>query len=346
MNSHTSEHEQQQQALREQMEREHERRAALEAQLDAVNLRFGALATRREPHELLGQLGAAFARLDELGATELFWDDAAGMEAVRQRMSLATQRAAAFAREIGEVEAQRASLARELDDQAAVLGELGDELDELYEAEERRKLEWVLEREPGKLPFRALVMPWTRGVDEDRRFQRFLAGALVASLLLGIILRAIDLPMLERAELIEVPERVAKLIEATPKPPPAPVVAEEPPPVEPVPEEPVMAEEQPPEPRPDQVEQPRPATEPPKQAVQSKGILAFRDSFSKRAQTGPSAKLGAQAKVGNAGEAAVGRPQRSMVTTQAPGSSGGINLAAVSRDVGGGGGRAHSAGSP
>ena len=38
-----------------------------------------------------------------------------------------------------------------------------------------------------------------------------------------------------------------------------------------------------------------------------------------------------------AGEDKVGRPTRSMVTTNAPGSSGGINLADISRDVGGGG---------
>ena len=42
-------------------------------------------------------------------------------------------------------------------------------------------------------------------------------------------------------------------------------------------------------------------------------------------------------KLGNAGDKAVGRPERSMVTTTAPGSSGGINLASISRDVGGSG---------
>ena len=39
----------------------------------------------------------------------------------------------------------------------------------------------------------------------------------------------------------------------------------------------------------------------------------------------------------DAGEDKVGRPTRSMVTTNAQGSSGGINLADISRDVGGGG---------
>jgi hypothetical protein len=76
----------------------------------------------------------------------------------------------------------------------------------------------------------------------------------------------------------------------------------------------------------------------PKEEVRSKGILAFRESFAQRARSGPSADLGASARVGNRGESAVGRPTRAMVTTDAPGSSGGINLASVSRDVGGGAG--------
>ena len=82
-------------------------------------------------------------------------------------------------------------------------------------------------------------------------------------------------------------------------------------------------------------EVPQPDT---REQVKSKGILAFRDSFAGRAMTRPTAKLGANARVNTAGGDAVGRPERSMVTTSAPGSSGGINLSSISRDVGGGGG--------
>jgi hypothetical protein len=71
--------------------------------------------------------------------------------------------------------------------------------------------------------------------------------------------------------------------------------------------------------------------------VRSKGILAFSESFASRANLRPTAQLGSQAQLRNAGENAIGRPTRSMVATNAPGSSGGINLASISRDVGGGG---------
>jgi hypothetical protein len=100
--------------------------------------------------------------------------------------------------------------------------------------------------------------------------------------------------------------------------------------------EPELADEQPPDKTPEAVvaDIVQPDT---REQVKSKGILAFRDSFASSASLRPTAQLGSQARVSSAGENSVGRPQRSMVTTSAPGSSGGINLASISRDVGGGG---------
>ena len=135
------------------------------------------------------------------------------------------------------------------------------------------------------------------------------------------------------------PERMAKLVREDlppPAPVPEPVVQEE------IPEpdaEPERVEEVPPELVPESTElQAAEAGEPDlEEQVKSKGILAFRDSFATTASLRPTTQLGSQARVRSAGEDAVGRPQRAMVTSNAPGSSGGINLASISRDVGGGG---------
>jgi outer membrane biosynthesis protein TonB len=120
------------------------------------------------------------------------------------------------------------------------------------------------------------------------------------------------------------------------------VVQDEPPLPEPEPE-PLLAEETPPKPSPQPIDEPAPQQPAPqpsaKEQVQTKGILAFADTFASRAQNRPSAQLGSQARLGNAGDSAVGRPERSMVATTGAGSSGGINLAQISRDVGGGGGQ-------
>jgi hypothetical protein len=104
--------------------------------------------------------------------------------------------------------------------------------------------------------------------------------------------------------------------------------------------DPELAEDQPPEPLPESLEEPvlaevkQPDT---REQVKSKGILAFRDSFASRADIRPTAQLGSQARVSSAGEDSVGRPERMMVASLAPGSSGGINLSDISRNVGGGG---------
>ena len=167
-----------------------------------------------------------------------------------------------------------------------------------------------------------------------------MAASVVLCLLTGWLFSIIDLPIPERAEVIKVPERVAKLVREEMRRPPPPVE-----------EETLVVDEEIPEPEPEVTEPPETPDEGPqqglvaeseepraKEAVKSKGILAFRDSFANRANLRPAADLGSAARFSSAGDEAVGRPSRSMVTSMAPGSSGGINLASISRDVGGGGG--------
>jgi hypothetical protein len=202
------------------------------------------------------------------------------------------------------------------------------------EEEEKRKNEWFVERGADVISPHNQVMPWARGCEEDDRFRRSLRSSILASIVLALLVSVIDIPIPERSAVIEVPERVAKLVREERKLP-EPVPVEEPI----VPDEPIVAEETP-EPELTEDESPvvakaeQPNT---REQVKSKGILAFRDSFASRSNLKSTARLGSQARVSNAGANAVGRPERSMITSSAPGSSGGINLAAISRDVGGGG---------
>ena len=177
-----------------------------------------------------------------------------------------------FTDEIARIEDRRDAVLDKIGDKNRSMDYLYYDLRDAAEREESRKAEWIVEREEPKLPARKLVMPWSRGYEED-------------DLALGWLFNIVDLPIPEREKLIEVPERVAKLVrEELPPPKPEPVI-EEP---EPEPEEPELAEETPPEPEeiPEAVEQPVVAESAPvdtKEQVKSKGILAFRDSFAKRA---------------------------------------------------------------
>ena len=75
----------------------------------------------------------------------------------------------------------------------------------------------------------------------------------------------------------------------------------------------------------------------PESKVGKAGILAFKDKLASLAQDSVVVPLGADARHVAADD--VGRPSsRSMLTSNTPGSSGGINVASLSRSVGGGGG--------
>jgi hypothetical protein len=329
-----------QQILREQLGKEREGLAELDKLLHAVDAELEALATLREQYALVGTVCESLDRLGEQGAAGLFWGERVSAGEASELIRQARQHMLVFQNQVAEVDGRRNGILERMAAQQDVIDDLEEDLYQAWEAEERRKQEWLPEREASDPPFRLQIMPWMRGSEDDRRFRRTLLGSMAAALLLGLLIPLIDIPIPERSEIVEVPERFAKLIrEERPLPPPP--VPEERTPEEPPPPEPeqLVAEETPkPEPKPLETPQPAVAQEAPKKDVQTAGILAFRESFSNLAEARPSARLGADARLNTAGDSAIGRPERSMVTTQAPGSSGGINLAALSRDVGTGSG--------
>lgn len=329
----------QEQAIREQLDAARQQLSALEAKLEAVDGELASLAALRQRYELLDRICGSLEELRQLGSEALFWGEARDPASTAETLTRSRERIAAFEAQVAAVEVRRREIIEQLQGHTGEVELLDDELSDLREQEEDRQAEWIVEREESAPPYRAKVMPWTRGTEEDLRFRRSLGTSMAAALLLALLLPLVDLPIPELAELAEVPERVARLVEREREaPPPRPAVEEppEPEPLEPEPE-PVLADE-----RAEPVAQP--ASEAPEESttekVQSTGILAFRESFAKAAASRPSAQLGAEASLGNTGDASVGRPERSMVTTTAPGSSGGINLASISRNVGGGGGQA------
>src|SRR3989441_4242194 len=75
----------------------------------------------------------------------------------------------------------------------------------------------------------------------------------------------------------------------------------------------------------------------PESKVGKAGILAFKDKFASLAKDTAVVPLGADARHVAADDVG-GSSSRSMLTSSTPGSSGGINVASLSRSVGGGGG--------
>jgi hypothetical protein len=315
---------QDEQALHAQLEKVREKLDFLARDLRAVDSELEGLSKERGQYRLLHEACSALEDLSAAGAAGMFFCERLAGGEGDDHLRLVRSRVDVFQEHLGEVEGRRQAVVEKIRYQQENTDLLEEDLCDAREREEQRKLEWLIERELDDLPSRPSVMPWSGRDEDDARFRKSLAASLLVSLLLGLLLPMIDLPLPEPWKVDEVPERLARLIrEERPLPPPPPQREVSKPVEELLPEEGTKPASQ---------ETPKPSAEP-------KGILAFREKFSGLAQTRSSTRLGAQARITKSGESASRRPERSMVATHAPGSSGGINLAALSRDVGGGDGQ-------
>ena len=304
---------------------------ALVGELRSFDAQLEALAPERTQHRLLHEVCDALGELDKLGGAQLFWGTPEAVTTGELQLGRVRERVMAFEGRVGEIEARRQSTRAQIDKAQYHVGLIEDELFEAQEEEERRQQEWIVEREISGLHSRPLTMPWTWGGEDDRRFSKSLLGTLAVCLLLALILPFVPLPLTQAPQETP-PEQVLHITMALPRPPPPPRV---------LPPPPKLAVQKPIEkPTPQQARK-APTEEPVKPAVEAPaepkpaGLMVFKERLAALADTKIDPELGAQARINN-GTPSVGTPERAMLTTSAPGSSGGINLANVSRGLGGG----------
>ena len=185
------------------------------------------------------------------------------------------------------------------------------------------------------LPFyREYELPWTTGMEQERKFQRLLGIALLICLVLGSIWPFIPVPEPDPYDIDEIPPRIAQLLlEEKPLPPPPPPKVEEPELEEAQPEKVVEAEpeaapevEPEPEPLPDRQEVARAEAEAALMPfAEDLADLVDKDLVEQMADDRP-----LSASVGEAE-----RNERSMITSKVGTASGGINTASMSRNTGG-----------
>jgi hypothetical protein len=314
---------------------------ALVGNLRAVESELNGLATERKQHRVLHAVCASLDELSALNAAILFWGDSAAIHVGEAQVRRVRGRVELFEKRIGGLEDQRRNVLEQINELQNNAGLLEDELFEAQEEEERRKQEWIVEREIENLHSRPLVMSWTRGGEDDRRFRKSLGIALTICLLFAVLLPLIRLPSRQTPDDTQKQDRLVMMIERKPQP--------KPPEQQPLPPPPKVAQQKPveqpaprlaPKPRKEEPEKGSAGEGPGEPAIPQQGLLALREKLDamKDAQVAP--ELGAQARINNASDNSVGRPQRAMLTTSAPGSSGGINLAALSRNIGSAGGGA------
>ena len=334
--------------LNTQIEKVEQKREALESELRVVEAEINKFSADRQRFDALQDVCNALDKLSELKADELFWEgipeakDAAGhVEQVRSRV-------ARFEGEISGILEKQASYQEQINHCLDELQILDEEVRDAYDREERRKEEFVVEREISTVPYRAIIMPWTKEAESESRFRRAILVALILCFVFGAPIPLIKIPIPDRSDtVVEIPKRLVQLVkEDLPKP--APVK-------KPVPKQ---AKEKP-KPTPDKQHKPDkepkgggPAKKQTKLATAKGGgaaaarktanhvgVLKFKDAFAGLMNETPVAKLGTEARLSNKSFRVKGQAvaQRSLVAIQGKGgSSGGISNFGVSRNIGNG----------
>ena len=340
--------------LNTQIEQVEQKREALESELRVVEAEISKFSADRQRFDALQDVCNALDKLRDLKADKLFWEgipetkDAAGhVERVRSRV-------ARFEGEISGILEKQASYQEQINQCLDELNILDEEVRDAFDREERRKEEFVIEREITPVPYRAMIMPWNKDAEGESRFRRAILAALIFCFVFGAPVPLIKVPIPDRSVMVaEIPKRLVKLVkEELPKPEPV---------RKPVPkqaqEEPEKSKEKP-KAKPDKHKpdkQPKggsPAKKESKLAsakgggtaaarkkAEHVGVLRFKNAFADLMNETPVAKLGTEARLSNKSPRIKGQAvaRRSLVAIQAKdGFSGGIANAGVSRNIGNG----------
>jgi len=316
-----------QRQLANELARARTKRASIEHELREVEGELQDLAPQRERHQLVVEACAALEKLAAVGGDTLFWGAETSSERATEHVQAARARVAQLGEWFAHMEGRQAALRDQIKQHTDTIDAIERALFEVQYEEEQLSYEWEIEREIDEKPRKALLS-WAYNGEDDKRFRKSAWLALLVTLLLSAIVAQITLPPLV-VNGQEVPQRVVRLLEEKKIPPPAPVE---------MPKPKVRVEKKPVE-QPVQVAKAEPKVEqlaPKEPEVKDQGILAFRERLAAANDDQVVGRLGSKASIDNSDYA--GRAQRSMLTTNAPGSSGGINLASLSRGVGRGNG--------
>ena len=313
------------QELLERIEQSNRQLEKLRRDRAAILVEIEELSGQVAIYEVLSSVREGLEKLHELDADQLFWADkySSDDEAVNHIEKLRAK-SEAFIKSTGGAQEKKQKIEKDIQHAFNVLRYLEEEHHLLKLREEEKKLEFVVEREMEPLPFRPMAMPWTTAGEDEKRFRKYASLALLYSILMWLIIPLWQLPIPARVEVIEIPERLAKLIKMEEPPP-----REEPQPTE----EPKLADQ---EKKADNTEVTEVEKVKAREKAANTGLLAFKNNFADLIDDATEANLGAQAALTNQGSKA-DNTSRSLVTALATTGSGGINTSSLSRDVGGAG---------
>jgi hypothetical protein len=324
-----------------QIEQVRQQREALEGELRVLEAELETFAADRQRFDALRDVCSALDKLRELKADDLFWEGILKVEDVAGHIERMQRQISRFEGEISGVLQKQASLKGEINRCVDELDLLNDEVSNAYDREERRKEEFVIEREISPVPYRAMVMPWTKEAESEGRFRRAVLLALLVCFALGAPVPFIKVPVPDRlVAVVDIPERFVKLVKTElPKPAPVPKTVQKEVQEEPKPKSDKKPRGGGPSPEPTKLADSGGGEAAARQKAERTGVLAFKEAFADMMKETPVPTLGTEARLSDESLRVKGPAvaQRSLVVIQGQGaSSGGISNAGVSRNIGNG----------
>lgn len=321
----------------------------------ALDELLDSISGQRQQYQSLGEIGASLEKLNRMGAADLF-REATGDDP-EQQLQQVRGVVAAFQQKITAIEQSRSVLQADIENERASVHLLSNQLAALQQQTERLKTEYKPGRPAHEIPYHAMVMPWSRQGEDERRFRKTLLVILSFAIVFGGLVPFLKQPVSMNKEIV-VPERIAQLVRKKQE---AKAAGQKPPEktaekkdeglagkesvqasektVEKTPEKiaALTTEKTPPGATPEPIE---PEVQNPRKTAETKGLLAFKNNFADLLKDSSSLKMGAAARISNsANRAASEAQQRSLMVSQATGGSGGINTSAINRQSEGSGGR-------
>ena len=288
----------------------------LKEQLSRSAREFNKVSEQTSIYSQLLTVSDQLQQLQDSGGGRLFWVDKYSSEAefVEHVKSLRTT-AKKFTDQVDVARNKKTSLEKEVEEAGHEIAYLREDLKNAKINEAESKNNYIIERKYESLPYHSMVMPWDKKGETEKRFRKYALLAFLYSILAALVLPYIELPIPDKEEVVEIPERIVKFLkkkQPKPKPKKAPKLASKN------------------KPTADDKKKAR------KKAAKT-GLLAFKNNFADLMDEANEAKLGASAKLSKQGSRAKST-SRSLVLAQAQSGSGGINSSSLSRDVGGAGG--------
>ncbi|MBL4711890.1 MAG: AgmX/PglI C-terminal domain-containing protein [Gammaproteobacteria bacterium] len=314
----------QQENINQKIDDAYSRLVELEGAEAGINEELKQLKTHRQRFSILSEVSDQLEKLEKLGGGKLFWGKNYDPETSTKDQKRVRDLVINYDSRVAELLAKQNARNKSVESLAAKINLLNEDTVHLQEREEALAEEFIIEREMVEVPFRTMNMPWNKDDKDQKQFRKVLLIVLFFSILLGILIPLWDIPIPDRVEVVEIPERLAKLMIAKKEPP--------------APQQQKKLEEKKPDKKTkkkDNKPQPEKAKKARKKAERS-GLMAFKDDFADLIDDTPIAKLGSKAKISGKGSKAK-KTTRSLVTSSMGSGSSGINTASLSRNVGGSG---------